>query len=596
MMLLMSKSYANSPNNWTFNGPSKDPDKTSQYNFDNSIYTHFNTVQTITSDPNGNRKGNIGETVLYKNVSTYKFEVETASPSGTVWQEVGSGGGGGSGTVGIGTTGLLAVYTGSTTVGPSPNPTNCSPGNYPLGIDGSGNAENCTAGGSGTVTNVATSSPITGGAITTTGTIGITQSATATDGYLSSTDWNTFNNKISGQWITYGQSGNVGIGTKDSVGIGTTLGSAKLAIVGGNLGIGTWNPVQDLEVNGIAKFNSIVSPNANVGIGTYNLMAFGKGDSVSNIRATAPGSFALGRSTGTTVASENNILANNEGSIAAGYANSTTISAQHSKGLITTTAVGATALGAAFGDQSDPNSNSATLSATGQGSFAQGQVQAINTNGASIAWLGLLTATGHGCMAHGYAAGGTVECTGNGNFATGYAHLGSGAGASPTIQASGNGAVAFGDASAHDAVLLASGNGSLAGGSATTTLQATGTGSVALGTNVQATDTATIAIGSSIINNIPSSFQVGFSTAKPTLYAGVTNVGIGTDMVNATGKLVVFGGNVGIGTVTPRGPLDMGAATQPIYMFGIKATTGTRYLCIDNVGAISSSAVACSGT
>ena len=36
------------------------------------------------------------------------------------------------------------------------NPTNCSPGNYPLGIDASGNVESCTAagGGSGTVTTV----------------------------------------------------------------------------------------------------------------------------------------------------------------------------------------------------------------------------------------------------------------------------------------------------------------------------------------------------------------------------------------------------------------------------------------------------------
>jgi len=49
----------------------------------------------------------------------------------------------------------------------------------------------------GTVTSVATSAPITGGTITSTGTIGITQSTSIADGYLSSTDWNTFNNKAS---------------------------------------------------------------------------------------------------------------------------------------------------------------------------------------------------------------------------------------------------------------------------------------------------------------------------------------------------------------------------------------------------------------
>ena len=53
------------------------------------------------------------------------------------------------------------------------------------------------AGGAGSVTNISTTGPITGGPITATGTIGITQSTTSTDGYLSSTDWNTFNSKLS---------------------------------------------------------------------------------------------------------------------------------------------------------------------------------------------------------------------------------------------------------------------------------------------------------------------------------------------------------------------------------------------------------------
>ena len=49
--------------------------------------------------------------------------------------------------------------------------------------------------GVGTVTSIATTGPITGGTITSTGTIGITQATSSTDGYLSSTDWTTFNNK-----------------------------------------------------------------------------------------------------------------------------------------------------------------------------------------------------------------------------------------------------------------------------------------------------------------------------------------------------------------------------------------------------------------
>jgi hypothetical protein len=50
-------------------------------------------------------------------------------------------------------------------------------------------------GSGGTVTSISTTAPITGGPITGTGTIAITQSGVSTDGYLSSTDWGTFNSK-----------------------------------------------------------------------------------------------------------------------------------------------------------------------------------------------------------------------------------------------------------------------------------------------------------------------------------------------------------------------------------------------------------------
>jgi hypothetical protein len=59
----------------------------------------------------------------------------------------------------------------------------------------------------GTVTSIATSAPITGGTITGSGTIGITQATTSTDGYLSSTDWNTFNNKQNTLTAGYGITG-----------------------------------------------------------------------------------------------------------------------------------------------------------------------------------------------------------------------------------------------------------------------------------------------------------------------------------------------------------------------------------------------------
>lgn len=49
----------------------------------------------------------------------------------------------------------------------------------------------------GTVESITMASPLTGGTITTTGSIGINQASGSTDGFLSSTDWNTFNSKQS---------------------------------------------------------------------------------------------------------------------------------------------------------------------------------------------------------------------------------------------------------------------------------------------------------------------------------------------------------------------------------------------------------------
>lgn len=49
--------------------------------------------------------------------------------------------------------------------------------------------------GQGTVTSIVTSAPLTGGTITTSGTIGIDQADATKGGYISATDWNKFNDK-----------------------------------------------------------------------------------------------------------------------------------------------------------------------------------------------------------------------------------------------------------------------------------------------------------------------------------------------------------------------------------------------------------------
>ena len=83
------------------------------------------------------------------------------------------------------------------------------------------------------VTSIVFTAPLTGGTITTTGTVGITKSSAASDGYLSSADWTIFNSKLGGATgvqdaITYWTStSSIGSSSLSEPTGGTTITSSK---------------------------------------------------------------------------------------------------------------------------------------------------------------------------------------------------------------------------------------------------------------------------------------------------------------------------------------------------------------------------------
>lgn len=111
-------------------------------------------------------------------------------------------------------------------------------------------------GGGGGVSSVTGTAPIasSGGANPV---ISISQSGAATNGFLNSTDWNTFNNKIGGS----------GVATRVAFWIGTNQISSNTNLFWDNtnnrLGIGTATPIKTLDVNGIIQTNNGLNVSSN---------------------------------------------------------------------------------------------------------------------------------------------------------------------------------------------------------------------------------------------------------------------------------------------------------------------------------------------
>jgi len=122
----------------------------------------------------------------------------------------------------------------------------------------------------GTVTQIIASSPLTGGTITNSGTIGIPQADTSTSGYLTSSDWNTFNGKtsfaepaiFSGGGTPTLATGVTGLEIRSLIGAGTSSFSGAYADLTGKPTIPTNN---NQLTNGAGYITSASLPTVNDG-------------------------------------------------------------------------------------------------------------------------------------------------------------------------------------------------------------------------------------------------------------------------------------------------------------------------------------------
>ncbi len=142
----------------------------------------------------------------------------------------------------------------------------------------------------GTVTSIATTGPITGGTITGSGTIGITQATTSSNGYLSSTDWNTFNNKQNALTLT----------TTGSSGASTLVGATLNIPTYSLSGLGGVPSSRQLTINGTA-YDLSADRSWSVGTVTSVGVSVPTGLSVSNTPVTGSGTIAISFTAGYSI-------------------------------------------------------------------------------------------------------------------------------------------------------------------------------------------------------------------------------------------------------------------------------------------------------
>jgi hypothetical protein len=186
----------------------------------------------------------------------------------------------------ITTTGTISLANTAVTAGTYGNSTNVPQ----IVIDAQGritSASNVaiTTGGSGTVTNVSTGTGLTGGPITSTGTISIANTAVTSGSYGNATTVATFTVNAQGQLTA---AGNTAISLPNSglVNSSTTLGNATLTLGGTTTTVGNLT-LTNVTISSVAS--PITAAEGGTGLTTLTANSVLLGNGVSTVQLVAPG-------------------------------------------------------------------------------------------------------------------------------------------------------------------------------------------------------------------------------------------------------------------------------------------------------------------
>jgi hypothetical protein len=418
-----------------------------------------------------------------------------------------------------------------------------------LTIDGNGIL---TTTNSGTVTSVAGTAPIasSGGA---TPTISIAAATTSVSGYLTSTDWNTFNSK---------QAALVSATNIKTVNGTTLLGSGDLVISGGASAtktIANKTAAYTVVAGDLGKIINCTSGTFTVSLTAAATLGAGFVCTIWNTSIVSNDVITIDPNASESLDYCNTKkLRSGEGfSIISDGVNWQTDNKKPMKGYaenfsnLSAGAIASGSYGVRIGSEG---------SSTGDQAYAIGhQAIASSTDSYSI---------GRSCTASGYASHSIGNsCTAASNYSTA---LGTNSAASGSVTATGAGAMALGGS-------YASGVNSFAAaiGNNTSTYGTGGLGSIAMGVNSKATTTNAVAIGSSstasgvmatALGNATASgersFAVGYGWQGNTLASAKGSFALGADSVsNIIGKFTYASEAFGAGGDAQFGKLVLRAAT-----------------------------------